>query len=260
MPRFAANISWLFQEWDFPDRFAAAADAGFTAVECLFPYAHDPDMIARQLARHGLAMALINLPPGDADKGEKGLAALAGRAADFSAALDMALRHAQAYDVRRLHVMAGIAQGAAAMATYRDSLALACDRAGPRGITITIEPLNPRDVPGYLLNDFAMAEQIITTMARPNLKLQFDIYHRRMLGGDVPQGLASLMPLIGHVQIASVPGRHEPLGGEGDDRAALAALAGAGYDGFVGCEYRPANGTLAGLGWLREVNNLKVST
>ena len=257
MLRFAANISWLFQEWDFGDRFTAAADAGFSAVECLFPYDHDPDVIARHLARHGLTMALINLPPGDLAAGEKGLAALPGRQGDFSAALDEALRHAGAYDVRRLHVMAGIGHGAAAVAAYRDGLALACDRAGARGITITIEPLNGHDAPGYLLNDFAMAEQIITAMARPNLKLQFDIYHRRILNGEVLNGLKTLMPVTGHIQIASVPGRHEP---GGDDMAVLGAIARLGYDGFIGCEYRPRAGTREGLGWLADAYALTGSS
>jgi hydroxypyruvate isomerase len=251
MLKFAANISWLFQEWDFADRFAAAADAGFTAVECLFPYDDDADAIARQLARNGLTMALINLPPGDLARGERGLAALAGRGADFRAALDTALRYADATGTRCLHVMAGIAQGPAALAVYTESLTLACDRAAAHGITITIEPLNARDVPGYLLNDYGLARQVIAQVGRPNLKLQFDIYHRQILHGDVTEALAALLPIIGHVQIASVPVRAEPMTGELDDRHVLGTLDRLGYGGFVGCEYRPAAGTLAGLGWMR---------
>jgi len=253
MLKFAANISWLFQEWDFPDRFAAAADAGFSAVECLFPYDHDPDAIATALARHNLTMALINLPPGDLARGERGLAALSERQPEFRAALETALRYAGATGTQRLHVMAGIARGAPALATYKDSLALACDSAAPHGITITIEPLNRRDVPGYLLDDFGLAAQVIADLARPNLKLQFDIYHRQILHGDVVRGLEALMPITGHVQIASVPDRAEPLSGELDDRLVLNAIDRLGYDGFVGCEYKPANGTLAGLGWMREL-------
>jgi hydroxypyruvate isomerase len=253
MPKFAANISWLFLEWDFMDRFAAAADAGFSAVECLFPYDHDADAIAQALARHDLVMALVNLPPGDLAKGERGLAALPERGADFRAALDTALRYADATGARRLHAMAGIARGEAAMKTYKDSLALACDTAGPHGVTITIEPLNRRDVPGYLLDDYDLAAQVIADVARPNLKLQFDIYHRQILHGDVVRGLEALMPVTGHVQIASVPDRAEPLSGELDDRLVLKTLDRLGYDGFVGCEYRPANGTLAGLGWMESL-------
>jgi hydroxypyruvate isomerase len=253
MPKFAANISWLFLEWDFMDRFAAAADAGFSAVECLFPYDHDADAIAQALARHDLVMALVNLPPGDLAKGERGLAALPGRGADFRAALDTALRYADTTGARRLHAMAGIARGEAALKTYKDSLALACDMAGPRGITITIEPLNRRDVPGYLLDDYGLAAQVIRDVARPNLKLQFDIYHRQILHGDVVRGLEALMPVTGHIQIASVPDRTEPLSGELDDRLVLKTLDRLGYDGFVGCEYRPANGTLAGLGWMESL-------
>jgi hydroxypyruvate isomerase len=251
MPRFAANISWLFQEWAFPDRFAAAADAGFSAVECLFPYDHDRDAIAAALARHKLTMALINLPPGDLTRGERGLAALPERQADFRAALETALGYAGATGAGRLHVMSGIARGAAALAAYKDSLALACDTAAPHGITITIEPLNRRDVPGYLLDDYDLAARVIADVARPNLKLQFDIYHRQILHGDVVRGLEALMPITGHVQIASVPDRAEPLSGELDDRLLLNAIDRLGYDGFVGCEYRPANGTLAGLGWMK---------
>jgi hydroxypyruvate isomerase len=253
MPRFAANISWLFQEWEFLDRFAAAADAGFSAVECLFPYDHDPDAIGAALARHNLTMALINLPPGDLTRGERGLAALPERQADFRAALELALGYAEATEAKRLHVMAGIAKGAAALAAYKDSLMLACDTAVPHGITITIEPLNGRDVPGYLLNDYGLAHKVIADVNRPNLKLQFDIYHRQILHGDVVRGLEQLMPITGHIQIASVPDRAEPLSGELDDRLVLKTLDRLGYDGFVGCEYRPANGTLAGLGWMREL-------
>ncbi|MCP5411378.1 MAG: TIM barrel protein [Alphaproteobacteria bacterium] len=257
MLNFAANISWLFQEWDFYDRFAAASDAGFVAVECLFPYEHDPDEIARHLARHKLTMALINLPPGDLAIGERGLAALPGRGEDFRAALNKGLRYAGATGARRLHAMAGIADGPAAMEAYRDALALACDIAGPHGIDITIEPLNGQDVPGYLMNDFALARQVIAGLKRSNLKLQFDVYHRRILQGDVIGGLEELMPIIGHIQIASAPGRHEPtsgerVNGEVDDRDVLNAIDRLGYRGFVGCEYKPAGGTLAGLTWLRE--------
>jgi hydroxypyruvate isomerase len=251
MLKFAANISWLFQEWDFLDRFAAAADAGFAAVECLYPYEYDADAVARRLARHGLTMALINLPPGDPGKGERGLAALPGRRVDFAAALDTALRYGIATGTGRLHVMAGIAQGPMALAAYEQSLTRAAQSAAPHGITVTIEPLNDRDVPGYLLNDFALARRVIAGLALPNLKLQFDIYHRQILHGDVIKGLEALLPVIGHVQIASVPARAEPLSGELDDRHVLKTLERLGYDGFVGCEYRPAAGTLAGLGWMR---------
>lgn len=252
MLKFAANISWLFQEWDFFDRFAAAADAGFSALECLFPYDHDADAIARHLARYRLAMALINLPLGDLAKGERGLAALPERRGDFRAALDAALRYAGATGTKCLHVMAGVAQGPAALASYKDSLVLACEVAAAHGIIVTIEPLNRRDVPGYLLNDFELAQQIIADVNRPNLKLQFDIYHRQVLHGDVIGGLEALMPITGHIQIASVPDRAEPMTGELDDRMVLKTIERLGYDGFIGCEYRPAAGTLAGLGWLRE--------
>lgn len=248
MPRFAANLSWLFPELSFLDRFQAASDAGFDAVECLFPYEVPADAIAERLARHRLTLALFNLPPGDLAAGDRGLAALPERRADFAAALDLALTYAQATGTRRLHVMAGVAQGDAALAAYRDALALACDRAGSLGIDILIEPLNPKDALGYLLNNYALAQDVIAHMARPNLKLQFDIYHCRMLGGDAARDLARLLPVIGHVQVAGAPTRAEP---GADEIAALRTLDRLGYDGFVGCEYRPAGDTRAGLSWMR---------
>jgi len=248
MPRFAANLSWLFPELPFLDRFEAARAAGFGAVEYLFPYDVPADAIAARLARHRLTPVLFNLPPGDLAAGERGLAALPGRRADFAAALELALTYAQATDCRRLHVMAGVAQGDAALAAYRDALALACDRAGTHGIDILIEPLNPKDAPGYLLNSFALAQDVIAQVARPNLKLQFDIYHCRMLGGDAAAELARLLPLIGHVQVAGAPARAEP---GAEEIAALHTLDRLGYDGFVGCEYRPAGDTVAGLSWMR---------
>lgn len=248
MPRFAANLSWLFPERPLLDRFAAAADAGFAAVECLFPYDTPPNAIAAQLARHDLTPVLFNLPPGDLAAGDRGLAALPDRRAEFRAALDTALDYARATGTPRLHVMAGVAQGEGPLACYRDALALACDAAAPHGIDILIEPLNPADVPGYLLNDFDLAAQVITQVARPNLKLQFDIYHCRMMGGDAVRALERLLPITGHVQVAGAPGRAEP----GDaEIAALHALDRLGYQGFVGCEYKPAAGTAEGLGWMR---------
>lgn len=251
MHTFAANLSWLFQEWDFLDRFAAAADAGFTAVEYLFPYDHAPDVLAARLARHGLTQVLFNAAPGDFAGGERGIACLPQRREELRAAIVTALDYARATDTPRLHLMAGIGEGDAALAAYKDALRFACDAAGREGREIVIEPINRRDIPGYLLGDFNLAAQVIADLKLPNLKLQFDIYHRQVIHGDVIRGLEALLPITGHVQIASVPERAEPTSGELDDRHMLHTLARLGYDGFIGCEYRPANGTLAGLGWMK---------
>jgi hydroxypyruvate isomerase len=253
MLNFAANLSWLFQEWSFLDRFAAAADAGFSAVEYLFPYDYAPDDIAQRLSAHGLKQVLFNLPPGDFAAGERGLAGLAGRQQEFRASVDAALNYARATATPRLHLMAGIASGDLAQASYRDAIKFACEAAARHGIDIMIEPINGRDIPGYLLNDFGLAERLIRDLDLPNLRLQFDIYHRQILHGDVTRGLEALLPITGHVQVASVPLRAEPTTGELDDRSVFETLARLGYCGFVGCEYRPANGTLAGLRWMKDL-------
>ena len=249
--RFAANLSWLFQEWPFLDRFAAAADAGFTAVEYLFPYDHAPGDIAQALARHKLKQVLFNLSPGDFAAGDRGLAAFPERRAEFRASVESALNYARATGTPRLHLMAGIAEGDAAIAAYRDALKFACEAAAPHGIEILIEPINGRDIPGYLMNDFGLAERLINESKLPNLRLQFDIYHRQILHGDVTRGLELLLPITGHIQVASVPGRHEPTTGELDDARVFETLTRLGYGGHIGCEYRPANGTLAGLSWMK---------
>lgn len=252
MPRFAANLSLMFTEHAFLDRFAAASEAGFSAVEFLFPYEHPPEDIRRRAEGVGVEIVLFNMPPGDWAAGERGLAVFPERAAEFSAALGQAFDCARVLGVKRLHMMAGIAASddRAAGARYRAALAEAADRAAPAGIDILIEPLNPRDMPGYFLADFGAAAAIIAELGRPNVKLQFDIYHRQILHGDVVTGLRRHAAIIGHVQIASVPLRQEPGTGELNDHHVFEVLDAMGYAGHVGCEYRPQNGTVAGLGWL----------
>lgn len=250
MPRFAANLSFLFAEWPFIDRFTAAADHGFTAVEYLFPYEFDPDEIAAALARNGLTQVLFNAAPGNWAAGERGLAALPDRSAEFKAGFLQALNYAAASGTKDLHVLAG---NGGSRKAYEHALRWASEAAKPLGIDILIEPLNQRDMPGYFLNSFDQAADIIAALNLPNLKLQFDIYHRQIIHGDVLTGLRSLMPLIGHVQIASVPARHEPGTGELNDKAVLAELDALGYQGFVGCEYRPARSTVEGLTWLQDI-------
>jgi len=249
--KFAANLSWMFKEWSFVDRFAAAADAGFRAVEYLFPYELSPDEIARLLSRHGLKQVLFNMPPGDWAAGEKGTACLAGRQDEFLAGVEIALTYARASGTPRLHLMSGIGSGDAALAAYRDAVAWACDTVAADGIDILLEPINSRDVPGFLMNDFDLAARLIGELKRPNLKLQFDVYHRQIIHGDVTRGLESLMPITGHIQISSAPSRHEPMSGELDDRRVFQLIEKLGYTGHIGCEYNPAAGTLAGLGWMK---------
>lgn len=251
MPVFAANLSMMFTEWDFLDRFQAARDAGFEAVEFMFPYDHDADAVAAALSRARLSLALFNVYPGDFAAGDRGLAALPARSGEFAAALDRTAHYAAALGTPRLHLMAGLASPAdpAAAAAYRDALARAADRFGPDGIDVLIEPINPRDMPGYFLADFGLAETLIHDLARPNLKLQFDIYHRQIIAGDVTRALEALLPITGHIQVASVPARHEPGTGELADDRLFETIDALGWRGLVGCEYRPRAGTLEGLGW-----------
>ena len=252
MPKFAANLTMMFQEYGFRDRFGAAAQAGFEAVEYLFPYEHEPAAIADWLAANKLGQVLFNLPPGNWHSGERGLAALPERQADFRQSVDLALAYALACGTKKLHVMAGLADpaSATALATYKDSLSFAAEKAGPEGITLAIEPLNTRDMPGYFLNSFEQAADIIAMLDLPNVKLQFDIYHRQILCGDVLTGLKIYLPITAHIQIASVPGRNEPGSGELDDYRIFQTLDEMGYDGYVGCEYRPKAGTVEGLAWM----------
>jgi hydroxypyruvate isomerase len=250
MLRFAANLTWLFQEWPFLDRFAAAADAGFTAVEYLFPYDHPPDEIARRLARHNLKQVLFNLAPGDFAGGDRGIATFPDRRDEFRAAIATGLDYARATATPRLHLMAGAASGEGALACYRDSIKFACEAAAKQGIDILIEPINNNDIPGYLMNDFGLAERLISELNLPNFWLQFDIYHRQRIHGEVTRGLEKLLPITRHMQIASAPFRREPTTGELDDRHILRLIERMGYTGYIGCEYGPADGTVKGLSWM----------
>jgi hydroxypyruvate isomerase len=253
MPRFAANLTMMFNEWDFLDRFDVAAEAGFVAVEFLFPYDHAPEDIAERLRRNGLDLALFNLPPGDWAAGDRGLAALPERRGEFEASLQRALPYIQATGVRRVHLMAGLADPAVVANTeaYRAAVRHAAAFLAPHGVELLLEPINGRDMPGYFLNDVDAAARLVEDLALPNLRLQFDIYHCQIIHGDVTTRLRALLPLIGHVQVASVPSRHEPDGEEVNYPFLFAELDRLNYGGYVGCEYRPAGRTLDGLGWLR---------
>jgi hydroxypyruvate isomerase len=250
MPRFAANLSMMFTEHPFLDRFDAAAAAGFTAVEFLFPYEHPPEVIAERLQRNDLKQILFNLPPGDWDAGEKGFAARPDKFDELRQSVHAALPYVKATGVRRLHLMAGIAdrRDPKAVAAFRKSVEWTANFFGDQGIDVMLEPINKRDVPGYFLNDFEFARDLIVDMNIPNVGLQFDIYHCQILHGDVTMRLRDMLPWIGHIQIAGVPSRHEP-GEELNYPFLFAELDRLGYEHYIGCEYRPAGDTVAGLGW-----------
>jgi 2-dehydrotetronate isomerase len=253
MPRFAANLSMLFTEVPFPQRFAAAARAGFTAVEFLFPYEFAARDIARWLSDNGLVNVLFNLPPGDWANGERGCASIPGRAAEFFAGLDRALEYADVLGTPRLHAMAGLLPPDASRDRHRDvyitNLKTAAARAGALGRTLLIEPINRRDIPGYFLNSQAEAHAIREIIGNPALAVQMDFYHAQITGGDLATTFRTYASGIGHVQIAGVPGRHEPDRGEINYDYLFHLMDDLGYQGWVGCEYRPAGRTEDGLGW-----------
>ncbi|HUS55339.1 MAG TPA: 2-oxo-tetronate isomerase [Thermohalobaculum sp.] len=250
MPRFAANLSMMFTEHPFMERFDAAAAAGFEAVEFLFPYAYSAIEIRGALDRNGLGMALFNARPGNWEADERGLASLAGREAEFRDSIDQALEYAAILRPGRLHIMAGLAEGAAARATYIANLAHAAARAGDQ--RLCIEPINTRDMPGYHLNNSTDALTVLDAVGAANLGLQFDLYHAQIMEGDLTRRLEAMMPRIAHIQIAGVPDRHEPDVGEVNFPHLFGVLDRLDYDGFVGCEYWPKGRTEDGLGWFQE--------
>jgi hydroxypyruvate isomerase len=253
MPNLAANLSTLFTELPFLDRFAAARKAGFKAAEFQFPYDFPAAEIAARVEAAGLRTVLFNAPMGDFRAGERGFAAQLGREVDFDASIATALAYARVLDCRQIHVLAGLAQGdrTAQEAIYVANLQRAAEHAAAQGVTLLIEPLNARDNPGYFLNTTRQAIAILDRVARPNVALQFDFYHCQITEGDLAQHARDLHGRYPHVQIANVPGRHEPGQGEIDFRFLFDLLDEIGYGGWIGCEYWPKAGTLAGLGWGR---------
>lgn len=260
MPRLAANLTLLYTEHAFEDRFAAAAADGFSAVECQFPYDWPADRLALRLQAAGLQQVLINAPAGDWAGGERGLAAQPGGEARFRASIPQAIDYALALNCPRIHVLAGLLPANATPQdvdrcwhTYRDNLAWAAQQAQAHGLSLCIEPLNTRDTPGYLLHHQAQAHALVQAIGAPNLQVQLDIYHCQLMEGNLTtqlrEGLTS--GRIGHIQIAGVPDRHEPDTGEVNLPYLMALMDELGYAGWVGCEYRPRAGTSAGLGGLR---------
>jgi 2-dehydrotetronate isomerase len=256
MPRFAANLSMMYLEYAFLDRFEAAARDGFKAVEFMFPYEFPASEIRAKLKTHGLTQALFNAPPGKFEAGERGIAALPGREREFHRSIETALAYADVLGTSRLHVMAGIIAESDDVAHHRgkylDNLAFAAAQAKPLGITIVIEPINVRDMPGYFLNYQNDAHLICEEVGADNLQVQLDLYHCQIMEGDLAMTLKQTMGGVGHIQIAGVPDRHEPDDGEINYPYLFQLIDELGYTGWIGCEYRPRQSTSAGLGWLRQ--------
>ncbi|PWG18648.1 hydroxypyruvate isomerase family protein [Salibaculum griseiflavum] len=250
MPRFCANLTTLFTEAPLLDRPALAAEAGFEAVEILFPYDVDAKALGRALSQSGLPLALINCPPpnyADPD-GPRGFAAVPEQQERFRKAFQRSLRYMDVLGAERLHVMAGLAEGPEAAAVFADNLAWAADTA--EGRQLTIEPINPHDMPGYFLDDFSVALALLDEVGAPNLGLQFDAYHAHRITGDVMNTWAMHGHRTAHVQVAGHPGRHEPMGGAIDYSGFFARLDKDGYQGWVSGEYNPRTRTEDGLGWI----------
>lgn len=262
MPRFAANLTMMYNEHAFLERFGAAARDGFKAVEFLFPYEFPPSEIKAQLADNGLKQVLFNAPPGDWTGGERGLASLPGREEEFRRSIEIALDYAAALGNDRLHVMAGLIESPQPKQRSREqhrdvyikNLTLAASMAQTARVTIVIEPINTRDMPGYFLNRQDEAQAICEEIGLPNLQVQFDCYHCQIVEGDLAVKLRRDMKRrnagIGHIQIAGVPYRNEPDTGEVNYPYLFDLIDSLGYGGWIGCEYRPRAGTSDGLGWL----------
>jgi hydroxypyruvate isomerase len=254
MPRFSANISMMFTEHDFLDRFAAAAADGFPAVEYVSPYEHAPEVVAEALAANGLAQALFNLPAGDWAGGERGIGCLPDRVEEFRASVATAIRYGRALSCPKINCLAGIApagvEAAALEATLVANLKYAAPRLADAGIKLLLEPINLRDIPGFYVSTTHHAERLLDAVGSDNLFIQYDIYHTQVMQGDLIPTYARLRDRIAHIQIADNPGRNEPGTGEINYGFVLPELDRLGYDGFIGCEYKPRAGTTAGLGWM----------
>ncbi len=255
MPKFDANLTMMFNEVDFLDRFAAASAAGFKGVEYLFPYAFEADELAARLRDNGLTQVLHNLPAGDWDAGERGIAILADRKDEFRASVDKAIEYATKLGAPQLNCLAGIApigaDAAQLKATFVENLAWAADQFKAEGIKLLIEAINTRDIPGFYLHNTKQAADIIAETGSDNLFIQYDIYHMQIVEGDLAPTIEAWLDQIPHMQLADTPGRHEPGTGEINYPFLFDHIDRIGYDGWIGCEYKPAAKTEDGLGWLK---------
>ena len=255
MAKFAANLTMLFTEVPFIERFEQAHRAGFKAVEYLFPYAFDAEVLAGELKKYDFEQALFNMPPGDWDAGERGFAAIPGREDEFRASVDTALNYALTLGCKKVHAMSGIVDNTFSyqqhVDTFISNIRFAADVFAEHGIELMIEPLNNRDVPGYFVSRQREAVELIKQVDRPNVKLQLDLYHAQIMDGDLSVLIRDLANYTGHIQIASVPERHEPSEGELNYPHLFNVLDESGYSGWIGCEYNPKTNTLDGLGWVK---------
>jgi len=256
VPAFAANLSMLFNEVDFPDRFRLASEAGFRGVEYLFPYAWSPEALKQALDANGLTQVLFNMPPGDWDAGERGIACLPDRVTEFRAGVDEAIRYAGILECRQVNCLAGLLPAELsedeAWGTLISNVEYAADRFGAAGITLCLEAINSRvDMPGFLLDTSARVMQVIESVEADNVRLQYDVYHMQIMEGDLIRTMECLLPWIAHIQVADNPGRNQPGTGEINFPLVFEALDRMGYQGWVGAEYRPAGTTSESLDWFR---------
>ncbi|NWG12996.1 MAG: hydroxypyruvate isomerase [Acidobacteria bacterium] len=255
MPRFSANLTMMFNEVEFTERFAAAAHAGFRAVEYLFPYAYEANRLEDLLAQHGLAQVLFNLPAGDWAAGDRGIACLPGRVGEFRDGIGKAIDYAKVLGCSQVNCLAGILPEGVSAAQARDTFvanaAFAAGELERHGIRLLIEPINTRDMPGFFLNRTRQALDVIAEAGSKNLGLQYDVYHMQIMEGDLAWTIEKNLGIIGHIQIADNPGRHEPGTGEIHYPFLFGLLDRLGYGGWVGCEYKPAGNTEAGLTWFQ---------
>jgi hydroxypyruvate isomerase len=255
MPKFAANLTMLWNELDFLDRFGAAAKAGFNAVEYLFPYPYPKEQLAERLAAHKLIQVLHNLPAGDWAKGERGIACLPDRVGEFQDSVGRAIDYATALSCKQVNCLAGVAPHGADAGTLRDTfvtnLKFAAAKLGAAGIRLLIEPINTRDIPGFYLKHSKQALDLIAAVGSDNLRLQYDIYHMQIMEGDLAPTIEKHLGRIAHMQLADNPGRNEPGTGEINYPFLFDFIDRLGYEGWIGCEYKPKTTTAEGLGWIR---------
>ena len=255
MPKLNANLTMMFNEFDFMERFKQARHQGFQGVEILFPYEYSSEKIKTELLKHELELVLFNMPPGDFKAGDRGLACIPDRVSEFRESVQTAIMYALSLNCKKLHCMAGLRPSTGANLiiekTFIENIRFAADACRSHKIDVLIEPINNRDMPGYFLNYSQQAAKLIEAIDRPNVGLQYDIYHMQIMEGDLAPSIESLLPQIKHMQLADTPGRHEPGTGEINYSFLLSRIDDLGYEGWIGCEYRPEKDTISGLEWIK---------